>query len=121
MSLTAQEKARTEARQVDSMETVRCGFCGNETMREATVDVLAGEEIGTWNKGDFEPHIMVAGIDAPLPEKEQWCVTCAENWFGVSKSAGERQIERVKTVLTASNIKSALAGAMFMFIVLLIL
>lgn len=96
----------------DLSSTVRCdGFCGDDLHGAATVDVVAGEHIGTWHEPQY--HWGITGIEAKSPEHGQYCLTCAQELgFDIQQPAGQRDIAEVNTYLTPSNIASFLAGAL---------
>jgi hypothetical protein len=90
-------------------DTVECdGFCEREVFAEATVDVVAGATIGEWD--DPDPHVGVTGVDGGAPEVQQWCLSCAEDWFGVHKSATEQRLETVTRYVTPATVAAFLLG-----------
>lgn len=92
-----------------NFDTIQCqGYCDREIFKSATVDVVAGEQIGTWDSP--QRHVGITGVDVDHPEIEQWCVKCAEDEFDITKPAGERSIERTNKYLTPSNLISFVSG-----------
>lgn len=102
-----------------TQETTTCdGFCSQTVFEAATVDVVAGAVVGEWN--DPEHHVGVTGVETHEPEVETWCTTCANEAFGIQKSASEKRIEQTKQYVTASNVTSFLLGVTLVMLVVLL-
>lgn len=90
-------------------DTVTCeGYCEDEVFDVATVDVVAGAIVGEWT--DPEPHLGVAGVESDAPETQQWCVSCAEERFGIGRSARDKRMETVTRYVTAHTVTAFALG-----------
>lgn len=104
----------------DMLDTVECqhGHCPREVYEQATVDVVAGEITRRNNS-----NVRIAGVEDGIsrPEIQKWCLDCAEEEFGINRSAGERKIRHTNKFITPSNIISAALGVFFTFLLMSIL
>jgi hypothetical protein len=99
----------------ETQDTVVCnGYCEQEVLKSATVDVVVGATVGEWS--DPEIHVGVTGLDGRTPQVEQWCIDCAEERFGVSKSAHERRLETVKHYVTQKTVFAFALGAILVYL-----
>lgn len=101
----------------EATDTITCEspYCDREVYEAATVDVVAGAIVGEWD--DPEPHVGVSGVDSDSPVIEKWCVTCAEEEFGIGKSAYEKRVEQVKRYITARTVAAFALGVALTLIV----
>lgn len=108
------------ARERAATETVVCDrpVCDREVFEGATVDLVAGSVIGTWD--DPEPHVGVAAAGPGDPVVERWCLSCATDRFGIESTADRRRSERVRRYLTASNLAAFLLGVTLVMLVVLL-
>jgi hypothetical protein len=105
--------------EADIADTVECeGFCEREVFEEATVDVVAGATLGEWT--DPKPHVGVTGVDGGDPAVQQWCLSCAEDWFGVHKSATEQRMETVRRYVTPATVAAFLLGVTLVVLAVLL-
>ena len=96
-------------------DTVECGFCHREVFQGATIDVVAGEVISV--QDEPEPHFGVAGVESDIPEVEQWCSTCSDQ-FDIGVSAGARNVIRSSKWVTPQVFTAALVAALVVFVVM---
>lgn len=90
-------------------ETVRCGgFCDRDVHKAATVDVVVGATVGTFDSPT--PHIGVAGVGSGGPEVQQWCVTCATSEFDIEASAHDSRVPDVSRYITARTVAAFALG-----------
>lgn len=91
-------------------ETIVCqGYCDDEVLIDATVDVVAGATIGEWSTP--QPHVGVTGIESDLPDVQKWCVSCANSRFQVRQSARDHRVEQASRYLTPAVVAAFVIGA----------
>ncbi len=100
-----------------STATIRCEspYCDREVYEAATVDVVVGATVGEWS--DPRPHVGVTGTDSASPVVEQWCLTCAEQEFGIETSAHEKRVEQVSQYVTMRTVSAFLTGIVIALLV----
>lgn len=85
----------------------------------ATIDVAAGAKIGEWPSP--EHHVGVAPTNGIEVNHQQWCMTCAQEQFGIQNPAGGRRASGGWKYLTASNVAAFLLGVSIVILVVLIM
>lgn len=107
------EQSLSESIPADELaeDSVRCdGYCDRQVHESATVDVAVGARVGEWS--DPKPHVGISGIGEGSPVVEQWCVSCADDRFGVEESAYQTRMERATRYITPTTVTAFLLGVM---------
>lgn len=117
---TERELEQPLPREAEATETVVCdGLCDREVYEETTVDVVAGAVIGSW--GRPTRHYGVSGTDGGDPVVEKWCLSCAQQKFGVAQSAHQERLEKARGYLSPRTLAAFLSGLTLATVVCLFL